>query len=75
MRQIWLFGLGTAVVMTALMWLGADVLVRLVSGSSEPVVLENGARYLCWTAPFYSVLGCCWPPATPCRAWGRRSCP
>ena len=43
--------------MTALMWLGADVLVRLVSGSSEPVVLENGARYLCWTAPFYSVLG------------------
>ena len=57
MRQIWLFGLGTAVVMTALMWLGADVLVRLVSGSSEPVVLENGARYLCWTAPFYSVLG------------------
>ena len=35
----------------------ADVLVRLVSGSSEPVVLENGARYLCWTAPFYSVLG------------------
>ena len=57
MRQIWLFGLGTAVVMTALMWVGADVLVRLVSGSSEPVVLENGARYLCWTAPFYSVLG------------------
>ena len=57
MRQIWLFGFGTAVVMTALMWVGADVLVRLVSGSSEPVVVENGARYLCWTAPFYSVLG------------------
>ncbi len=57
MRQMWLFAFGTAAVMTVLMWLGADWLVRLVSGSSEPVVLENGARYLCWNAPFYSVLG------------------
>lgn len=32
-------------------------MVKLVSGSSETVVLENGARYLRWNAPFYSVLG------------------
>ena len=32
-------------------------MVKLVSGSSEPVVLENGARYLVWNAPFYAVLG------------------
>ncbi len=32
-------------------------MVRLISGSSEPVVLENGARYLLWNAPFYAVLG------------------
>ena len=57
MRQMWLFGLGTAIVMTALMWLGAKGLVQLVSGSEEAVVLENGARYLRWVAPFYSVLG------------------
>ncbi|HJB59711.1 MAG TPA: MATE family efflux transporter [Candidatus Faecalibacterium faecipullorum] len=57
MRQVWLFGLGVAVVMTALMWLCAGVLVKLVSGSDAAVVLENGARYLRWTAPFYSVLG------------------
>ena len=57
MRQMWLFGLGTAIVMTALMWLGAEGLVQLVSGSEEAVVLENGARYLRWVAPFYSVLG------------------
>ena len=57
MRQIWLFAVGTAVVMTALMWLYADGLVGLISGSTQPVVLENGARYLRWTAPFYSVLG------------------
>lgn len=57
MRQIWLFGLGTAIVMTILMWVGAGFLVQLISGSGEPIVLENGARYLRWTAPFYSVLG------------------
>ena len=57
MRQMWLFGLGTAIVMTALMWLGAKGLVQLVSGSDAAVVLENGARYLRWVAPFYSVLG------------------
>ena len=32
-------------------------MVAFVSGSSEPVVLENGARYLLWNAPFYAVLG------------------
>ena len=57
MKQIWMFAFGTAIVMTVLMSLFSGVLVRLVSGSSAPVVLENGARYLCWTAPFYSVLG------------------
>ena len=32
-------------------------LVQLISGSSAPLVLENGARYLMWNAPFYAVLG------------------
>ena len=57
MKQIWMFAFGTAIVMTVLMSLFSGVLVRLVSGSSAPVVLENGARYLVWNAPFYSVLG------------------
>ena len=57
MKQIWMFAFGTAIVMTVLMSLFSGVLVRLVSGSSTPVVLENGARYLVWNAPFYSVLG------------------
>ena len=30
---------------------------KLISGSSEPIVLENGARYLLWNEPFYAVLG------------------
>ena len=57
MKQIWMFAFGTAIVMTVLMSLFSGVLVRLVSGSSASVVLENGARYLVWNAPFYSVLG------------------
>ena len=28
-----------------------------MSGSTAPLVLENGARYLVWNAPFYAVLG------------------
>lgn len=57
MRQTFLFCIGTAVVMSLLMLVGARWLVGLVSGSSEPVVLDNGAAYLIWNAPFYSVLG------------------
>ena len=57
MRQTFLFCIGTAVVMSLLMLVSARWLVGLVSGSSEPVVLDNGAAYLIWNAPFYSVLG------------------
>ena len=46
-----------AVVTVLLMQVSAEWLVRMVSGSSEALVLENGARYLLWNAPFYSVLG------------------
>ena len=40
-----------------LMQLFARQLVQLISGSTAPLVLENGARYLMWNAPFYAVLG------------------
>ena len=46
-----------AVVTVLLMQVSAEWLVRIVSGSSEALVLENGARYLRWTSPFYAVLG------------------
>ena len=45
------------VVTVLLMQVSAEWLVRMVSGSSEALVLENGARYLRWTSPFYAVLG------------------
>jgi putative MATE family efflux protein len=33
------------------------VLIRLLSGSNEGIVIENGARYLMINSPFYMVLG------------------
>ncbi len=57
MRAIYLYSVVIAVAAILLMSIGAEWMVKLVSGSSETVVLENGARYLRWNAPFYSVLG------------------
>ena len=57
MKEIALYSVAVAVLAIFLMQLGAEWMVRLISGSSESVVLENGARYLLWNAPFYSVLG------------------
>ena len=57
MRDIYLYGVVVAVTAILLMSMGAEWMVKLVSGSSEPVVLENGVRYLVWNAPFYAVLG------------------
>ena len=57
MREIYLYSLVVMVVTVLLMQVSAEWLVRMVSGSSEALVLENGARYLRWTSPFYAVLG------------------
>lgn len=45
------------VVITVVLYFIAPLLVALLSGSSESVVIENGARYLIINAPFYGVLG------------------
>ena len=57
MKEIALYSVAVAVLAVLLMQLGAEWMVQLISGSNEPVVLENGARYLRWNAPFYAVLG------------------
>ncbi len=57
MRQMYLYSVAVMIAAVLLMNFGAEWLVRLISGSSEAVVLENGARYLRWNAPFYAVLG------------------
>ena len=57
MKEIALYSVAVAVLAVLLMQLGAEWMVQLISGSNESVVLENGARYLLWNAPFYAVLG------------------
>ena len=57
MREVWIYSVVVTVASVLLMNVGAEWMGRLVSGSVEPVVLENGARYLRWNAPFYAVLG------------------
>ena len=57
MRDIYLYSVVVAVCAILLMNVGAEWMVKLISGSSEPIVLANGAQYLRWNAPFYAVLG------------------
>ena len=46
-----------AALISVVLFFSASWMVRVLSGSTEPVVIENGARYLQVNAPFYSVLG------------------
>ena len=57
MRTMYLCSVVIMAANMVLMQLFARQLVQLISGSSAPLVLENGARYLRWTSPFYAVLG------------------
>ena len=57
MRTMYLCSVVIMAAEVGLMQLFARQLVQLISGSSAPLVLENGARYLMWNAPFYAVLG------------------
>ena len=57
MRTMYLCSVVIMATEVVLMQLFARQLVQLISGSAAPLVLENGARYLMWNAPFYAVLG------------------
>ena len=57
MRTMYLYSVAVMIAAVLLMNFGAQWMVQLISGSTEPIVLENGARYLIWNAPFYAVLG------------------
>ena len=52
-----LIAIGWGVIITVILWFAAPFLVKLLSGSSEPTVIDNGTLYLRINAPFYAVLG------------------
>ena len=45
-----------AIITVALLF-SASTLVKVLSGSTEPTVINNGALYLIINAPFYAILG------------------
>ena len=56
-RYAMILSLGWAIFITIVIAFAAPALITFISGSSESVVIENGARYLRWNTQFYSVLG------------------
>ena len=45
------------IVISIILMFTSQYIVRLLSGSNEAVVIENGSKYLIYNAPFYGVLG------------------
>ncbi|MBO5999252.1 MAG: MATE family efflux transporter [Lachnospiraceae bacterium] len=50
------FNFCMVVILTCIMAFAAPTLIRLVSGSNDPIVVENGARYLRFTTPCVMIL-------------------
>ena len=52
-----LLAISWGIVITVVLFFIAPLLVKILSGSSEAIVINNGARYLRISSPFYGVLG------------------
>ena len=57
MHAAYLYDVIAAALVTLILWPAAPVLVRWISGSSNPVIVNNGAKMLRIVGPFYAVLG------------------
>ncbi len=57
MKRSYVFFAVAAFCVTVFLWSLAPVMVRLISGSDNPVIIENGSRYLHVLGPFLFVLG------------------
>lgn len=52
-----LLAIGWGVVATIIVMFFSTTLMKVLSGSSDPVVIENGSRYILLNVPFSAVLG------------------
>ena len=57
LRYAYIYDVGMAALVTIIILLFGASLVKLISGSDENVVLQNGTLYLMVVGPFYAVLG------------------
>ncbi len=57
LRYAYIYDIVGAAIVTILILLFGSSLVKMISGSSQEVVLHNGTLYLTIVAPFYAILG------------------
>ncbi|MBE6121805.1 MAG: MATE family efflux transporter [Erysipelotrichaceae bacterium] len=57
MRDAYIYDIALAFIVSLILFPLAPTFVRLISGSSNPVILNNGAKMLRIVGPFYAVLG------------------
>lgn len=57
LKDAYIYDVIMAAAVTVIIILGRSSLVKLISGSNESVVLENGTLYLMIVSPFYAILG------------------
>lgn len=74
-KYAYLYGAVLAAAVSILMFCFAPVMVKLLSGSSESVVLENGALYLRVVAPCLAILGMINPTRYGLQAIGQKVLP
>lgn len=74
-KYAYVYGVVTATLATVLMMFFAPTAVRLISGSSESVVIENGALYLRVVSPCLAILGVLNPTRQGLQAIGQKILP
>ncbi len=57
LRLSYLFSIIYAAIIFVIYWFFSKEAMQLITGSSNPEVIESGFRYLCFGSPFFSVLG------------------
>ena len=57
MKSVYVFDIIATLIIAISMFLFADGMIQIISGSTDPVVLESGAKYLKLSTPFYVFLG------------------
>ena len=57
MRCAYVYDIVATIIVSIIIFLFGSSLVKMISGSSESVVLDNGTLYLKIVAPFYLILG------------------
>ena len=50
------FGICMSIIMTIIVYFTADLLIKAISGSSDPTVIQTGAMYMRINLPFFAVL-------------------